>query len=638
MWPRRSSTGSTTYNRSRLHLEALEDRQLLSGAPIPELNSNLGAPHTLFLDFDGLSVTFERIEDGEAHVIEYSRPAFDMDGDPNYFSDGEVATIKEIWTGVAEDFAPFNINVTTISPGRGKFLTSLIGGMDPVHDDERAGKNDDRSGRTLYDYTHDYDDEERPWSYVFSGEIPIDANFAMSVAGTISHEAGHVLYLDHIPDWDTSRRPWRMIREYGFADPLRTPIMGDNLATDRVMWWQGLDVERERVNEIAVLGRHLGFRGDEANNSFASAQPLVPRGDWTSRGVFEVTGLAAPTVGRYQSLVVGSGIIGNTSDADYFSFDHAGGPLLVQVKTLGNVANLDAKLELYHLVGTHWVLVTTEDPAVTSAFVGLDAEIRIPSAPGGRYVAVVKSHADYGDLGHYTITARVMVPPDAPKVYSVSGPRYFAGPSGTYSFGFRVSFTETIDASTFGTSDVVLLAPSAHFILPEVIEPLRIDAFPGGVNFIIVLPELSTQGRYHLEIGPAIADLTGNFLNQDGDYSFGEDPQDRYVRNFDFRLPPPPRSVADVAAGLRAMGLSDQIIEMALGHWDFQNLLKGLPPSLVGGGQSPEQVNLIDPNFPKPSEPANNPPIQLGGPQPDPPAKPLPWASGIMDWILAGSF
>jgi hypothetical protein len=182
---------------------------------------------------------------------------------------------------------------------------------------------------------------------------------------------------------------------------------------------------------------------------------------------------------------------------------------------------------------------------------------------------------------------------------------------------------------------VVLLAPpSAEFILPEIITPLRIDAFPGGVNFIIVFPELTTQGWHRLEIGPAIADLTGNFLNQDGDYFFGEDPQDRYVRNFDYRLPPPPRSVAEVATGLRAMGLSARFIDMALAHWDIENFLKGLPPSLVGGGQSPDQVSYFDPNFPKPSEPAVNPPLQLAGPQPDPPAKPPPWGFGITDQIF----
>jgi len=621
---RPSTTARPTYHRFRPRIEALEDRQLLSGAPIPELNSNPGAAHTLFLDFDADGVVVPEIS--------LIRPPFDMDGDPATFTEDEAATMERIWTFVAEDFAPFDINVTTVEPDSGKFLRVIIGGMDPDRDDPR-------SGTTPYDQTHDYNDEDHPYCYVFSAEIGLGPDFAQKVAGTVSHEAGHVLYLDHLPDWVIrDGRRWRVGDDYGEGDALRTPIMGDSLATDRVTWWRGLDIDRDRQNDIATLGSVLGFRADESNISFAAAQPLVALDDWAPDGVFEVTGLTAPTVGRYQSLVVGSGIIGNTSDADYFSFNHAGGSLLVQVNTLGKAANLDARLELYRLVGTRWVLVTTNDPGLTSAFDGLDAEIRAASLPGGRYVAVVKSHAGYGDLGHYTIAARVMLPPDAPKVYSVRGPQYFAGPSGTYSFGFRVSFTETIDASTFGTSDVVLLAPSAHAILPEIIAPLRIDAFPGGVNFIIVVPELTTQGRYHLEIGPAIADLTGNFLNQDGDYYFGEDSQDRFVRNFDFRLPPPARSVADVAAGLRAMGLSDHFIEMALAHWDIQNLLKGLPPSLVGGGQTPDQVSFFGPNFPKASEPANNPPIQLAGPQPDPPAKPLPWVFGIMDWILAGSF
>jgi hypothetical protein len=43
-----------------------------------------------------------------------SWPAFDMDGDPNVFTDGELVAIAAIWRAVAEDFAPFNVDVTTV--------------------------------------------------------------------------------------------------------------------------------------------------------------------------------------------------------------------------------------------------------------------------------------------------------------------------------------------------------------------------------------------------------------------------------------------------------------------------------------------------------------------------------------------
>jgi hypothetical protein len=43
-----------------------------------------------------------------------SWPAYDSDGDPNAFTDKELGQIAAIWRAVAEDFAPFNVDVTTI--------------------------------------------------------------------------------------------------------------------------------------------------------------------------------------------------------------------------------------------------------------------------------------------------------------------------------------------------------------------------------------------------------------------------------------------------------------------------------------------------------------------------------------------
>lgn len=43
-------------------------------------------------------------------------PSYDTDGNPNSFSAGELLNIKNIWRGVAEDFAPFDIDVTTEDP------------------------------------------------------------------------------------------------------------------------------------------------------------------------------------------------------------------------------------------------------------------------------------------------------------------------------------------------------------------------------------------------------------------------------------------------------------------------------------------------------------------------------------------
>ena len=43
---------------------------------------------------------------------------FSLDSDLTTFSSTELATINTIWAQVAEDYAPFNIDVTTVMPAR----------------------------------------------------------------------------------------------------------------------------------------------------------------------------------------------------------------------------------------------------------------------------------------------------------------------------------------------------------------------------------------------------------------------------------------------------------------------------------------------------------------------------------------
>jgi hypothetical protein len=74
------------------------------------LHSNPGAKATLYLDFNG---HFEPVYGAYTNV---TNPAYDVDGDATTFSDHELDNIAEIWAAVAEDYAPFNIDVTTVEP------------------------------------------------------------------------------------------------------------------------------------------------------------------------------------------------------------------------------------------------------------------------------------------------------------------------------------------------------------------------------------------------------------------------------------------------------------------------------------------------------------------------------------------
>ena len=97
-------------NRSsrNLRLESLEDRRLMTTVPV--LNSLPGASASLYLDFDG------HFEASWGSYSNITTPAYDSDGNPASFGSTEVDFIEDVWRIVAEDFAPFNINVTTVEP------------------------------------------------------------------------------------------------------------------------------------------------------------------------------------------------------------------------------------------------------------------------------------------------------------------------------------------------------------------------------------------------------------------------------------------------------------------------------------------------------------------------------------------
>ena len=99
-------------------------RLLPSGLPIH--HSKASAPWKIFLDFDGATV-----RPGPGSIVR--RPAttqgLTIDADPTTFTSEEQAVVSRTWGRVAEDWAPFNVDVTTEEPPLidGHVLWSIVG-------------------------------------------------------------------------------------------------------------------------------------------------------------------------------------------------------------------------------------------------------------------------------------------------------------------------------------------------------------------------------------------------------------------------------------------------------------------------------------------------------------------------------
>src|SRR5262245_3542594 len=325
---------------------------------IPVLNSLAGAAVSLYLDFNG---HFESLWGAYRNI---TTPVFDQDGDATTFSDGELTTIRKIWSVVAEDFSPFNINVTTVEPGtiaNGRAIRAAIGG-----DSAWLG-----GGAGGVAYVDSFTNSIPNTVYVFADEL---ANgYWRYVGEATSHEAGHSFGLDHQSLFNTSGG---LLDEYNSGTSARAPIMGNSYTSTRGLWWSGTDSYNTNQDDLSVLSRAangFGYRADDHGNSAASASALVIAED----------------------RATGSGIITTTSDVDYFSFTTGAGPVSFTVEVPAGINNLDSRLELRNSVGT---LIASAAPTTT-----FGATITATLADGS-YRLVVGSQGNYGDIGQYTVS------------------------------------------------------------------------------------------------------------------------------------------------------------------------------------------------------------------------------------------
>ena len=371
---------------------------------LPVYNSNPGAPATLHLDFTG---SF-----GEVGLTDVA--PFDIDGRPSTFSDAEKAVILEVWQRVSEDFAPFNINVTTAYYGpleERTFTTGpdrgLTGGdfdayhgvaltvyMNRHYPGTGSGNSDIGSyGNQYANQVFVYSKEIWEWS--LQGTV---ADFESALATTASHEAGHAFGLSHQRVDENGVNV-----DYSPGTDVWTPIMGDNLSNDRTTWadgprtWvnDGSNLFHDELATLAGPANGFGYRPDDHGNSLTTASEF-----------------------NYSISNVPSahGIIEKMDDVDVFRFTTNAGNISLGVHVAEVGPNLDVKIELRDSRGR---LLATADPDDS-----LNATIERRVSAGTYYLSV-KSHGTYGDLGQYTISGvlklpRLAVPTNSSLVKEVS--------------------------------------------------------------------------------------------------------------------------------------------------------------------------------------------------------------------------
>ncbi len=349
-----------------------EPRYLAAGSGDDEfhLHSLPGAPRVVYLDFDG----HHSVGNSWNHNIMF--PAFDTDGDPGTFSAGELNSIVGHFNRVAEDFAPFEVDVTTEEPPAGGLAKNGGGdttwGIRVVMTQATSGFGNGIGGVA---FLNSFDDSIDNPCFAFNKGTN---NGAM----TASHEAGHTFGLSHDGLNGQEYHPG----SGGSGTTSWGPIMGAPFGKNVVHWsdgsYTGASNTQNDYNVITKVANGTPFKADDFGASVPSTNDALQ--------------FACPD----PSTAVLRGLIERRDDQDAFRFHTRGGLVTIDANTVPG-PNIDMLLELYDDTGT---LVASDDELnEVKATIAMELS-------AGSYTVLVDGvgrdgrYTDYGSVGTYQIT------------------------------------------------------------------------------------------------------------------------------------------------------------------------------------------------------------------------------------------
>ncbi len=359
-------------------------------ANVPVRHSLPGATKVLFLDFNGHVVTGTAWNTAQA--TSWNCLPYDTDGDRTTFSDTEQSAILEIWRRVAEDYAPFDVDVTTEEPAQ---LTPQVArALITLTVDAQGQPLPENTGGGVA-YADVFGDPEFATRYspAFIYADNLAGGAAAPIAEAASHELGHLFGLSHD---GTATAPY--YDGHGSGALSWGAIMGAAYHRNVSQWSRGEYFGANNTeDDLTIIASHLGYRPDDAG-----------------AGVSDARALAIGPTGEFSHAAV----IAHPGDADVFAFATAAGSITLQATPYSESSdtagtNLDAALDI--LDGTGAVVASSNPTDGTSASVTFTAATgmyyaRITGVGAGTPLANPPiGYTAYGSLGSFTFSGLVNV-------------------------------------------------------------------------------------------------------------------------------------------------------------------------------------------------------------------------------------
>lgn len=365
------------------------------------LHSRPGASRVIYIDFNGELISgtaWNSYYNGGADLV---APAFDIDGAPASFSDSELAIIQSVWLRVAEDYAPFDVDITTTDPGLAAIDRSansdLAFGTRVLVTNDSVIYNACMCAGIAYVGSFDMSGSHQYYQPAFAFQRGTGAN-AKVIGEVVSHESGHTLGLSH--DGTASVA-------YYSGQGSWAPIMGTSYNRPISQWSKGQYSGANNLeDDLAVMqARGAPLRADDVPSQMSAAMPI-------------------------QSGVLFNGFIGTAADSDWFSISGSG-----QINVVASVAsispNLDLRVEVYDGGGD---LIAAADPAAATiagdSATGLSVNLTANLPASGTYYVrldgtgygdpLTNGYSGYASVGAYALKVTVLDPSSAPQITTSS--------------------------------------------------------------------------------------------------------------------------------------------------------------------------------------------------------------------------
>lgn len=362
-------------NQNEFEQPILNEVTLPNGVDVNALESNPSADYIIYVDMDGEEVT-------DPHWINQSNSG-GLENGKGIITDPALTDQSkyQIWQMISEDYAPFNINVTT---NRAVF----------------ESKNYDKTQMVILGA------EKNDWMKFSNAGVARVGGFSISnspcfgftggvgsgvknLGEVASHELGHTFGLLHdgIPtdSYYSGHGGWAPIMGVGYYKAVTQWSKAEYQdGLDEGTFFAGVNQD-----DVAIISELVGVRKDDHANGISDATLLVSNGN-----TIEAT--------------INNGVIETASDVDLFKFTTTGGSVLLNFGGANPTANLDIEVELLNSSGSSLGTYNTVNNTNATVSIGLASGTYYLKVDGvGEGNPLNTGYSDYASLGYYEISGTI---------------------------------------------------------------------------------------------------------------------------------------------------------------------------------------------------------------------------------------